>query len=221
MNIAIVFYGQLRWFDSFNQTFNLNFLPFLKQHNVRYFGSFWENSCEKLNDLSQLYQPNIFEKCRLISCDEVKLYFNNTINKISDNLPNQMYSLNKSLELLEKYQLDNNIQFDLFIKIRTDLVFLNSININICDENSVYVCPDRINPINHYTTDLLLMTKKYEHFKYVCRMGFYFDEILLNLSNKINRNIIYHEEVLAEHLNKGNISVKSHNFVVDLARKYV
>lgn len=212
-------YGQLRWFDYSNQTFFSNFFPFINGHELRYFSHFWSNSTDKLDEFKNLYKPNNIICSDPLPVQEIKKYFSNSINKISDNLPNQIYSLNKSYDLLDQYETENNIKFDLYIKMRTDLAFNDPISIDNFDDDSVYLCPSQ-RPISEYATDLLLFTKSKENLKTVCKMGFSFDAILNRLELKENRNLFYHEEVLANHLVYNNISIKTHNFSIGLARDH-
>ena len=230
MNVAVLFYGKLRWFDIFNTTFTNNFLPALSGHNVHYFANFWEDkppqdykglttSIEKLESFKQIYNPNTITTTDHISIQEVRSFFSNAINKISDNLPNQIYSLNNTLSILDRYQKDNNMSFDLYIKMRTDLAFLSKIKIDNFDNESIYICNSK-RPLTEYATDLLLFTRKYDNIKKVCKMGFHFDLILQRLESKENRGLFYHEEVLADYLVHENIAIKSHDFIIDLARHY-
>lgn len=229
MNIALILYGELRWFDLSNKTFIEMFLPNLQGHNIHYFAHFWTGSAsdpyqgnhqEKIEEFKSIYNPYSIITCDKLPVSEIKLYFNNTINKISDNLPNQIYSLYQSFNLLEDYQKNNNIIFDLYIKLRTDLAYFDQITINNFDNNSVYLClTDR--SLNEYAFDILCFTKNYENIKHICKMGFHFDEILQRLERKEHRSLFYHEEVLANHLTNSNINLKTHNFKIDLARHHI
>jgi predicted nuclease of predicted toxin-antitoxin system len=214
MKIAIMFFGQLRWFDSFNEDFKKYILPKLNGHSVTYFSHFGGTDQTYLQNFKELYNPlNIlFEEDS--SIEEIKEYFNSKTSKISRNLVLQIYSLHKCFSLVEA----QSYNFDLFIKIRTDLKIKSEIDLNV-DDQSVYICRNKNNiSSNIYSTDLVLLTKNFNIMKKICNMGFDFDEIILRLSNIENRNLFYHEEILANYLNFNGINIKTHNMKIGLAR---
>jgi hypothetical protein len=215
MKIAVLFYGQLRWLPFANKSLIENFLPALQGHDVHFFANFWGNPPEKLEEYKKIIQFKEISFQDQLTIDNIKAYFNNKINKISDNLPSQLYSLHQSFLLLDYYKDE---KYDLFIKIRTDLAFLNKFKIEDYD-NSIYVCKNKYNQnLNKYATDLLAITNNYDNFKKLCTMGFALDEILDSFRE--DKSLFYHEEILAKHLVRNNISIKSHNLEIDLARNY-
>lgn len=218
MNIAFLFFGQLRWMDLANSTFVKNFMPALNGHNVHYFGYFCND--EYLEDFKKLYSPATVEIEPQKSLHEVKNILNNKSNKISENLPKQLQSLYGVLGLMQKYQIDNNMKFDLYIKIRTDLAFWDPININNFDNNSIYVGKTERN-LSEYVQDFVLFTKKEENIINICEMGLNLDNIINNLEKKEMRNLYYHEEVLAEYLRIKHINCFTHNFNINLARHHI
>lgn len=219
MKIAILFYGQLRWYELANSTFQKNFQPALSGHDIQYFAHFCND--QFLPQFQEMYQPLIVKITPQKSIDDVKKLLNNHSQKVSDNLPKQLESLYETSLLLEKFQKDNNTQFDLYIKTRTDLAFLNQINFDNFDSNSVYVAKTARNLLD-YVQDLTLFTKKYDHIKKVSEMGFYLDEIVTRLEKQNpTRHLFYHEEILANYLFNQKITPKSHNFTIELARHHI
>ena len=51
----------------------------------------------------------------------------------------QLYGIEKSYELMTKYENDNNIKFDIILRIRSDVVFKTPLDINIYEMNKIYV----------------------------------------------------------------------------------
>lgn len=213
MKIAVLFFGELRWYDVANNSFIKNLLPILNKHDTKYFGNFWGNPPEKLEDFNSIFNFSKISFQEQLSFYDIKKYFNNKENNFSDRLTSQLYSLYQSFLLLD------NEDYDIFIKIRTDLVILKEIK-ELKFNNSISVCKNLYKqPLNEYATDLIAGTADFTNFKKLCSMGFSLDETLSSFND--NRDLYYHEEILAKYLVNNNISIKSHDFEIDLARHHV
>lgn len=122
MNIAILFFGQLRWFDSTYKSFQENFLPALANHNVQYFGHFQGGDLNHLDEFKEKYPSSIIEVEPQQPINEVHDFFGMK-HKMHISLLGQTYSFHKSFSLLKKFKEVNDVDFDLYIKLRSDLIF--------------------------------------------------------------------------------------------------
>ncbi len=226
MNIAFIICGEFRWFDNFKTTFQNNFKPTLDGHNIQYFSHFWNQNLERLSDFTNTCDPMNIDIENKISYEDVKKFFNFTKN-VNGSFPNQAYGAYKSFLLLEKFQEQNNTTFDLYIKMRSDLAFLNKVDISNFDQESIYV-KDISNwrPVTNYVNDYIYFTKNYQAIKTISKLGFHIDTILENPNSfiyqkDVSKNIYCPEEMLAKHLVNNNISTKTYNFNIDLARHHI
>jgi hypothetical protein len=227
MNIAILICGEFRWFDSFLKTFQNNFSPALQGHNVQYFAHFWDRGLEKLSNFTKLCDPLIMDIEDQKDHSYVKNFFGFT-KTINGTFPNQIYCVYKTFSLLENFQEKNNMTFDLYIKMRLDLVFLNMLKLDDFDSKSIYVkdLSHESRPTSTYVNDYAFFTKNYDATKKIAELGFSFDSLLENPESLIYKQFISHniycpEEILAKHLINKKISVKTHNFNIDLARHHI
>jgi hypothetical protein len=222
MNIAVLFFGQLRWSELSNHTFKQNVEPAFNGHNVKYFAHFWEESIisEQLEKFKELYNPIeiIIEKQKTLQ--ELKDYFKYSNPKIDTipNLPSQFYSFHKAFLLMSQHM--SNINFDCFIKTRTDLAYFTPFNLNEI-QDGLYFRQDR--DMRVWISDLMLVTKNIKNLKAISNIAYEFDEILQendyldNCYPDVPHNC--HELVLAHYLNHmTHISVKNYSCRVDLAR---
>tara|TARA_B100001057_G_scaffold500688_1_gene617162 strand:+ start:4193 stop:4894 length:702 start_codon:yes stop_codon:yes gene_type:complete len=51
----------------------------------------------------------------------------------------QLYGIEKSYKLMSNYENDNNIKFDIILRIRSDVIFKTPLNINMYEMNKIYV----------------------------------------------------------------------------------
>src|SRR6266566_6650444 len=137
MNIAIMFNGEFRWFESFKRTFQDNFRPALNGHNVQYFAHFWNQGLEKLPDFIKICGPIIMDLENKKSEEETKKFLGIT-KTINGTLINQTYCAYKAFLLLEQYQQQYNMNFDLYIRMRSDLAFIERICFDSFDYESIY-----------------------------------------------------------------------------------
>ncbi len=222
MNIAFLFFGQLRWFDLSQKSFKENFAPELRNHNVKYFGHF-QGEIDRLNDFKLEYNPSIIEIEKQQSLEETHSIFKMK-HKMHKVLLFQTYSFYKTFLILEKYQKENNIKFDLYIKLRTDLVYLNKIDINQFDNHSIYTKDiTHWRPLSNYVHDYILFTKSYDNLSSLANLGFGIDEILnkkeeLEYTGGPDNDLYCCEEILAKYLSNKNINIKTYDFNIDLAR---
>lgn len=228
MNIAVIFVGQFRWFEKGHQTFIENVLPKLQNHNVRYFAHFWdcsECSSENLEKFENIYNPLIWAIERQKSLQQMKSFFKST-NNLSGTMISQSYSFYHAFKFVKQYQQHHKIKFDLFIKLRCDLSFLNEIDLDF-DKYSIYTKDlGDWRPSSNYINDYCFFTKNYTNIKKLSKIGFYFDKLTeypeYFIYQKIPEKGIYcPEEILANHMANNNIKQKSYNFNIDLARHHL
>ena len=51
----------------------------------------------------------------------------------------QLYGIEKSFELLKNYEKENNMKFDIICRSRTDIIYMNDINIDSYDMNKITI----------------------------------------------------------------------------------
>lgn len=223
MNIAIMVCGEFRWFDSFEKTFKSNFAPALQGHNVQYFAHFWDQDLEQLSKFTDICNPIITQFEKKPPTEDVKKFFGNTKN-LNSSLPNQAYGAHKSFLLLDEYQKQNNTTFDLYIKMRSDLAFVDKINIDNFDNESVYV-KDIVHwrPLSNYINDYIYFTKNYNAVRDMAMLGFSLNNILADTDSfiyqkDVSKDIFCPEEILAKHFVIKNVKPKAYSYNIDLAR---
>jgi len=204
MNIAIMVCGEFRWFESFKRTFKSNFEPALQGHNVQYFAHFWNQDLEELSKFTEICNPIITQFEKKLPTEDVKKFFGNTRN-LNSSLPNQAYGALKSFSLVDEYQKINNIKFDLYIKMRSDLAFLQPVNLDDFDSYSVYV-KDIVHwrPLSNYINDYIYFTKNYTAVKDMAQLGFCLNDLLADTDSfiyqkDVSKDIYCPEEILAKH----------------------
>ncbi len=119
------------------------------------------------------------------------------------------------------------MQFDLYIKLRTDLIFLDKIKIDNFDDKSIYTNKTKF-PIEKYINDFTFFTKNYDNVEIISKLGFNLDQIISNME-KSEKDIIWSiysneyavEAILANYINKNNISSKLFDFNIDLSRHHI
>ena len=226
MNIAIMFNGLLRWHDSFKRTFQSHFKPALEGHEVQYFAHFWNEDLDRLSEFIKIANPIILEMENKKTSEQVKEFLGFT-KVINGTLPNQTYCAYKVFLLLEQYQKQHNKTFDLYIRMRSDLAFLDKINFDNLDSESVYIKSSHSGTsISNYLNDYMYFTKNYYTAQTMSKFGTCFDTILddprpLAYKEFISQNIYCPEELLSRYAIQNGLSVKLHNFNIDLARHHI
>jgi hypothetical protein len=226
MNIAIMVNGEFRWFESFRASFIRNFQPALEGHNVQYFAHFWDHGLEKLPEFMNVCKPMILDLEGKKSDTDVRKYLGIT-KTINGTLPNQTYCAHRVFLLLEKYQKEHNMRFDLYIRMRPDLAFPEKINFDDFDNESIYF--KRCHPgttTSTFLCDFSYFTKNYSTVEKMAEFGMCLDAILddprpLDYKEFISENIYCPEEMLARHVSRKGLSPKLHNFELDLARNRI
>lgn len=217
--------GEFRWFDAFKRTFEENLQPALKEHNVHYFTHLWNHDLERLKDFTDLCHPAIVELEDQRSFTEISKYFD-IRKKLNSSILYQSFGAHKAFLLLDKYQKETNINFDLFIKMRPDLAFLDKIELDNFDQSSVYVKDiAHWRPVSNYINDYIYFTKNYEAVKGIASLGYYMDALLAYPKSYIyqkdeSKNIYCPEEILAKHYSNLHITPKTYPFNIDLARHH-
>lgn len=218
MNIAIMFNGELRWFDNFKTSFEKNFKPALAGHNVQYFAHFWNQNLSQLPLFISTCGPMIIELENKKADADVRGFFGIT-KTINTSTPNQAYGIYKSFALMQQF----GNQYDLYIRMRTDLFFPGPVSFDNFDSDAVYThCSYPSAKVLEYACDFAYFTKNYEAAQKMSRWGF-------GLNDVINGNTIHHpnggftagnctEEMLGRYIDSQRISAKFHSFETWLAR---
>lgn len=223
MKIALMFNGQFRWHDSFKRSYLQNFKPALEGHDVKIFSHFWNEGLEKLPDFLEVCGPMILNLENKKSAEEVKSFlgFTKTIN---GTLPNQTYCVYKAFELLQKTGGNN---FDLYIRMRSDLFFPNRVSFDNFDSHSVY--SKKCHPgttLQTFHCDFAYFTKNYEAARKMSSFGLHLDKTLehpeqLKYREFISQDTYCPEELLAKYVSQQGILAKFHDFELDLARHHI
>lgn len=228
MDIAILFVGELRWIELSNSVLMSNFTDSLKDQNIKFFTHLWR--CKKdhneiFTKFINQYPQTAFEIENQKSPEYIQGFFENQ-KLLKGSFASQSFSFYKAFLLLKEYQIQNNTKFDLYIKLRTDLAFLNPINFENLDTHSIYSKNMyETRDISVFANDYLFMTKNFDNVEKLAKIGFYFDEITKNPSEYVYggglpSDIFCPEEVLAKYIKYQNIESKTHSFDIDLARHH-
>jgi hypothetical protein len=226
MNIAIMFNGEFRWFESFKRTFQENFSFALEGHNVQYFAYFWNKGLENLPNFINICNPIIINLENQKSDIEIKKYLGFT-KIINGTFPYQIYCAHRVFLLLQQYQQQYNTNFDLYIRMRVDLAFPDKVNFDNFDLESVYSkkCHGGTS-LSNFHCDFAYFTKNYDAVQKMAKFGMCLDAILentdsLNYREFISQNMYCPEELLAKYVDSQKLSTKFHDFDIQLARNYI
>lgn len=225
---AIILQGQLRFFDCFFENFNKNIEGF---QNKTFFFNFQNSSdIDKLNYLENIYNPNISKILESKSLDDLISYFNvKNTEHLPKNLLFQLYYLHTSFLMVEEYQSKYNVNFDLYLRSRTDLYYINKHSEKL--ENGIcYVPKNKYNFLDQIC-DFSIATKDFNIYKICSEIGFCLDEILNSFKAKNKKPdqfgdradksipVYCSEQILFEYLNIKNVKTKA-IFEIDLARHF-
>jgi len=208
MNIALCFYGQPRFYDiTFYNYYNM----ILDNYNPDVFIHTWwsENMVNNLYPCAKWAETALAEKDRLIKSDVIEklnAFYNPKAIKYDDYdlvdikqyKPNyyQYYTQYAVKELLSKYELENNIEYDLVIRTRFDLLIKQDVPYQIDDNLWVSSsCPytDRYNDLFSFSN-----SKNYKKLS----------DVYLNLEEFDSKNKGETEWALMSQIQKENIPVK-------------
>ena len=164
MNIAILLYGQPRYFN-LTQKYIKNFLK-IKNINFYYFGHFWEKiAYGPIQEKNKLYEDPDFNIKNLaldLKTTSLKVTNFNLLDEFLQELQDELktsyfknkryqfgqhVSVHEAFKLMKQYKTVNNIHFNTIIKVRTDFVFrkikenlkYDNLVISNQKENSIYV----------------------------------------------------------------------------------
>ncbi len=232
MKVAVLFRGQLRPSNLFNNSFRDNVLSNIPNADFQFFAHFW-NTTSSISS----------NEHRSISSDEIDVFSNNfspinilredqkTVKEIRDilgfkndkiydhnGLPNghgtsrisQFYSFYKSFQLMEEYEKDNG-KFDLFISTRTDIFFINAMNYGEIDDYSLFARRDGNSSLS-WVNDMFFLTKNRDCMESLSKISLYLDQIPVSGCS---------EQILASYLfDVRKINVKTLSMSVDLSRHH-
>jgi hypothetical protein len=153
MRIAICFSGQLRTWKKVYNTWDYIVNNKNNEHQIDYFfHTFYENSTPKIGvshvnmDLVDIPESDFDEICEIFKPKKSKIESQKAfvdllnIDQYVNPYVCQYYSMYKSCELKKEYEIENNFEYDLVIKMRYDLFFKHFIidEDNIISENTYY-----------------------------------------------------------------------------------
>ena len=228
--------GQLRWYESFKRTFQQNLQPSLAGHNVQYFVYFWNQGFEDLSKFIDLCNPVILHSENQKSILEIQEFLGYKKNISVKSIIYQSYTMYKVFLLLQQYQQQHNMMFDLFIRMRPDLAFISKIDINNFDQSSIYfksLAHEAIT-LDKLVNDYIYFTRSFDTVKKMAMWGFCLDAILddpksfqwfgaptpADQQDRVASGIYVPEELLARYISRENISAKTYDFNIDLARHH-
>lgn len=146
----------------------------------------WDREDLDLNILNYFKQKiNIYANYFEIQMNENVINYD--INNYSENLSSQLKKFNHVLNMAKKYSENNNFNYNLIIRLRPDICFIDQIYLNSLDSNFVY--QNRENPHN-YNGDAIQIFN-----------GKYLTELLNLTSMKINNIKIRNHEIYEDIIN--------------------
>jgi len=160
MNIAIIISGRIELFE---QSVSENYCNIINPlvhngHTVNIFMSIW-NNCDQ-DILLKSYQPyvKVFDteiftdytagliKDMIPYENLIKLFAHTKENKVANTLY-WMYKLKRAYKLVQEYERINNIEHDLYIRLRPDVTCIDPIDmnqLNMLNDSSIIVHVDHI-----------------------------------------------------------------------------
>lgn len=194
----------------------------------------YEKIKEHLNKLKERYDIKFFCSLNKDNEDEYTKIFcrdfmiNDTCKNIEKTItPNEIYNLKKKdetvydntysmfyhnkkcIDLIDNYEKNNLIKFDVIVKYRADIISDEIMNIEIPLENTIYIPKDHDwGGIN----DQIAYGDKKTMEKY--------SDCVNNIINYCNSNIIYHPEtLLLHHINTLNLEIIRYGYKYVLRKK--
>lgn len=167
MKIAVCFSGQVRTWKYCYQNWIDNLTPL---GEVDYFCHFWDYnsvpegakkgyavvpddvllSAEEKQSFIDMLKPKIIEfeskKVELSTTQSDTWYSKRIKNKLLLLQRNQFYSLMKSASLKRQYELENNFEYDVVIRMRPDSIFTSIPNIEKTKPNILYAMHRNFSP---------------------------------------------------------------------------
>lgn len=139
MRIAVLVYGRL---NKCAEHYNNIIDSIGKEHNIDFFCSSDNSSEELLKDFIRLYKPISYINDKIDYTLDLSRYPKRHETNV-DSMIRHFINKNRVFTLLEKYIENNkNIEYDIIISLRVDLLFQNKFNFNISnikDSNSIFI----------------------------------------------------------------------------------
>ena len=220
MKIALLLYGQPRFFQ-------YTYKHILEEYTIKncethIFAHFWKdigfgpsddetNTYYNIDNLEELLN-NINTKKYLIedytNLDKALIYIKEQINKDHNGYKiGQHLSMEKCFNLIEQYQSEHNIKYDIVIKVRTDIIYKNKKFYNTHTEYENIKYNNYIKPFEnfekktnnclilpytvHEIPEQLLNNSKYQEAKELINIHSNTDSKILQLLNKIKPENMY------------------------------
>lgn len=147
-NLAICVSGSLRSFEyCYNNFIEMIYNPNKDIYNIKLFYYIPDDiNKSKIELIKKLNPVVVIEKDIILP--EIKLEWNGRpTNHIIDNVSTggingylqQLYGIEKSYDLMLKYQKNNNIKFDSVLRIRSDVIFKAQLKLNIYKMDKIYI----------------------------------------------------------------------------------
>lgn len=160
MNVAIIISGRIDLFEQSVQENHENIInPLIEAgHTVNIFMSIWNHIDQEL--LLRSYQPyvKVFDTetfteytsgliSNMVEYEDLTKTFGHTKENRVSNTLYWLYKLNRAYNLTKEYERINNVNHDLYIRLRPDVTCLNPIDLNCLmtlDDNSIIIHVDQI-----------------------------------------------------------------------------
>lgn len=144
INVAICMSGHLRTYESCKQNIKTNIIDVLKNNgfHVNLFLSSWETNDSQTSPKCNIEEFNMYEFetskqdyfLSHFSTNDYLKYPGLCCNTTLSNATSGLYKIYKSYNMCRKYEYDNNIKYDIIIRMRPDIVYNNSIDIGVIKE---------------------------------------------------------------------------------------
>jgi hypothetical protein len=132
------------------------------------------------------------------------------------NTYSMFYHENKAFNLLERYQVDNNIRFDIVLYYRADLDSTDTLTLNIPADNTIYLSDER----HYFGVNDRMAYGNYISMKKYCSLVEKLNKILIKenviFNSDLYTNFLNPEMILSYHLNNENLHINKINYNTDL-----
>jgi hypothetical protein len=210
MKIAIYFSGRIKAYEYCIE----HLLKLKEKYNLTIFCSL------NIPELSEYEKEffNMFEitEAQYIYSDVIAEPWINELDKkglcvISENMYSHFFNNNRAFELIEAYQLKNNVNFDCIIKYRADIFSNEILNINYISPNTIYI---------PYENDHTGINDQIDYGDF-CTMKYYsnvFNNIIYYC--KIHNTACHPETLTLKNLEFNNINIVrfNYNYILHPAR---
>lgn len=207
MRIAVLVYGRLKYcVEHYNNIIN----SIGKENNIIDFFMSSDNS-PNIEDFIKLYKPLDYTNDKIEHNYNFKKYNGVRVETNIDNMTRHFINKNRVFTLFEKYVEKNNINYDVIISLRLNLLFKNKFIFNTIENNKIYI-PKDYDPIPKSINDMVA----YGNFNVMKK----YNNIINNVDELLTKNLtIPHPESLTlANIIYNNINIVRTNVEYDFKR---